>query len=70
MKNVKQRRIYFRLISKDFFTREKMLKYKMVSNNKCKRCEEVETYKHLIWECGEAKKIWQLLKICYIGKSM
>jgi hypothetical protein len=37
---------------------EKMLKY--VKNNTCKRCEEVETYKHLIWECGEAKKIWQL----------
>ena len=32
----------------------------MISNNKCQRCEEVETYKHLIWECGEAKKIWQL----------
>jgi hypothetical protein len=37
---------------------EKMFKYKMVNNNKCKRCEEVETYKHLIWECREAKKIW------------
>ncbi len=32
----------------------------MVNNNKCKRCDKVETYKHLIWECREAKKIWQL----------
>ena len=39
---------------------EKMFKYKMVNNNKCKRCEEVETYKHLIWECREARKIWQI----------
>ena len=39
---------------------EKMFKYKMVSNNKCKRCGEVETYKHLLWECREAKNIWQL----------
>jgi hypothetical protein len=37
---------------------EKMFKYKMVNNNKCKRCENVETYKHLLWECIEAKKIW------------
>jgi hypothetical protein len=59
-KNVKLRHIYFRLISKDFFTMEKMFKYKMVNNNKCKRCEEVETYKHLIWECREARKIWQI----------
>jgi hypothetical protein len=36
-----------------------MYKYKMVNNNKCKRCEEVETYKHLIWECREAQKIWK-----------
>jgi hypothetical protein len=59
-KNVKLRHIYFRLISKDFFTMEKMFKYKMVDSDKCKRCGEVETYKHLLWECREAKKIWHL----------
>ena len=37
---------------------EKMFKYKMVENNKCKRCGEVETYRHLLWECREAKTIW------------
>jgi hypothetical protein len=59
-KNVKLRHIYYRLITKDFFTMEKMFKYRMVDNNKCKRCGEVETYKHLLWECREAKNIWQL----------
>ena len=37
-----------------------MFKFKMVNNDKCKRCNEVENYKHLIWECREARKIWQL----------
>ncbi len=37
---------------------EKMFKYKMVDNNKCKRCGEVETYMHLLWECREARRIW------------
>jgi hypothetical protein len=32
----------------------------MVNEDKCKRCGEVETYKHLLWECREAKNIWQL----------
>jgi hypothetical protein len=60
-KNVKLRHIiYFRLISKDFFTMEKMFKYKMVNNNKCIRCAEVETYQHLLWECREVRKIWEL----------
>ncbi len=31
----------------------------MVTNNKCKRCEEIETYKHLLWECRESKRIWK-----------
>ena len=39
---------------------EKMFKYNMINNNKCKRCGEVETYKHLLWEWGESKKIWDL----------
>jgi hypothetical protein len=39
---------------------EKMFKYKMVDTNKCKRCGEIETYKHLLWTCREAQKIWQL----------
>jgi hypothetical protein len=59
-KNAKLRHIYFRLISKDFFTMDKMFKYKMVNSNKCKRCGDVETYKHLLWECREAKNIWEL----------
>ena len=59
-KNVKLRHIYFRLIHKDFFTMEKMYKYKMVNNNKCMRCGEAESYKHLLWECREARKIWKV----------
>jgi hypothetical protein len=40
---------------------EIMFKYKMVNNNKCNRCAEVETFKHLLWECSEVQKIWELL---------
>ena len=69
-KNVKLRHIYFRLISKDFFTMEKMFKYKMVNNDKCMRCAEVETYKHLLWECGEVQKIWETFNefVSYINQ--
>ena len=58
-KNVKLRHIYFRLVSKDFFTMEKMFKYKMVNSDKCRRCGEVETYRHLLWDCRETKRVWQ-----------
>jgi hypothetical protein len=55
-KNVKLRHIYFRLISKDFYTIERMYKYKMVNNNKCKRCEEIEDYKNTLYENVERQK--------------
>jgi hypothetical protein len=50
-KNVKLRHIYFRIVSKDFFTMEKLFKYKMVSSDKCSRCGEVKSYRYLLWEC-------------------
>ena len=30
-----------------FFTKERMLRYKMSRSDECERCGEVETYKHL-----------------------
>jgi hypothetical protein len=60
-KNVKLRHIYYRLISRDFFTMEKMLKYKMVTSDKCQRCNGKETLKHLLWDCVEAKKLWKAI---------
>jgi hypothetical protein len=38
-----------------------------VNNNKCIRCAEVETYKHLLWECREVKKIWELFNSSLIN---
>ena len=38
---------------------EKMFKYKMVNDNKCKKFGEEESYMHLLWECREAQKIWK-----------
>jgi hypothetical protein len=66
-KNPKLRNIYFRLIHNDFFTRVRMKKYGMVNDDVCQRCGEVETMKHQIWECTQAKNIWQLyneLMVC------
>jgi len=59
-KNAKLRNIYFRLIHNDFFTRERMKKYKMVESETCVRCSENETSKHLLWECGQVQVIWNI----------
>jgi hypothetical protein len=62
-KNSKLRHIYFRLIHNDFFTHVKMKKYKMTNSDKCPRCEEMESTKHLLWECNYVKSIWTLYNV-------
>jgi hypothetical protein len=59
-KNPKLRNIYFRLLHNDFFTYQRMYKFKMTESSNCPRCNEVETTKHLLWECNESKNIWRL----------
>jgi len=59
-RNAKLRNIYFRLIHNDFFTHERMNRYKMTNTDECPRCNQTETTKHLLWECHHSKHIWDL----------
>ncbi len=59
-KNPQLRNIHFRLIHNDFYTHEKMFKYKMTNTPNCPRCNHIETSKHMLWECDESRKIWAL----------
>jgi hypothetical protein len=57
-KNVKLRHIYYRLISRDFYTKERMFRFNMSRNNECERCGLLESYRHLMWECIESRRVW------------
>ena len=57
--NVKFRNVFYRLINNDFFTRVKMLKFKMTESAKCERCGLDETSKHLLWECPYSCMAWK-----------
>ena len=59
--NTKMRSIYYRMVNNDFFSYERMHRFKMTSDNKCQRCNAIENSKHMLWECHESKKIWTLL---------
>jgi len=61
IQNVKFRNIYYRLINKDFFTRQKLHKYKITDSDKCLACNQVEDFKHLVWECRQVKETWNNL---------
>ena len=57
--NIKLRHIYFRLLARDFYTKERMFKFGMCDNDKCNRCGLKETFGHLLWDCFESRKVWE-----------
>ena len=62
-KNVKLRHIFFRLISGDIFSKERMCRFGMINNNLCERCQQIESTRHLLWGCEESRNIWGLFNI-------
>jgi len=68
--NVTLRNIFYRLINKDFFTRERMARYKMVDSDRCTNCEEVKTFKHLMWECNHVRITWINLNSVLVERGL
>ena len=62
-KNIKLRHIFYRLISGDIFSKERMCRFGMINNNICERCQQIETTRHLLWGCVESRNIWELFNI-------
>ena len=59
--NVKLRNIFYRLINNDFYTKSKMVKFKMTDSAECERCGAEETTKHLLWDCSFSQLAWKNL---------
>ena len=68
-KNIKLRHVFFRLISGDIFSKERMFRFGMTRNNTCERCQQVESTRHLLWECEESKNIWDLFNLWMVRNS-
>ena len=62
-KNIKLRHVFYRLISGDIFSKERMCRFGMINNNTCERCQQVESTRHLLWDCVESRNIWNLFNI-------
>ena len=37
-----------------------MCRFGMIDNNTCERCHQIESTRHLLWDCVESKNIWEL----------
>jgi len=57
----KDRFFKYRLLHGDVFCNSRMFKFKMVESPNCKVCGEVETIKHLVWDCPRSKSVWRYI---------
>lgn len=53
----------FRILHGDIFCNERMFKFKMVNSQSCNYCNtEVESIKHMLWDCPRAQGAWNYLR--------
>ncbi len=49
----------YRVLYGDIFCRSRMFKFKMVDSPNCTYCiNQIETVKHLIWDCPRSRNVW------------
>jgi hypothetical protein len=65
IKNVKLRNVYYRLINNEFYSKTRLKKLNITQDENCERCHEVETIKHLLWECTWSQNMWKNLNNIY-----
>ncbi len=54
----------YRILQGDVFCKARMFKFKLVDSQFCDFCanQEVETIKHMLWDCPRAQYIWSYLR--------
>ena len=57
--NSKLKSILLRCLHGDVYSKDRMLRFGMTTDNLCPRCAEVETIKHMLFECQYVRTIWQ-----------
>ena len=60
MSNIKLRSIILRGIHGDIYCGTRLKKFKMTETDKCPRCKQSESIKHLLLECDYTRKIWDI----------
>ena len=56
--NSKLKSILLRCLHGDVYSRERMVRFGMMEDNRCPRCDEVETTQHMLCDCTYVKSIW------------
>ena len=58
MTNVKLKSIILRCLHGDVYSKERMYRFGMSSDNLCSRCSQVETTEHMLLHCSYVTELW------------
>ncbi len=61
--NVPNKTKMLRLLQKDVYCGERLVRFGMTNIDSCRRCFEVETIRHLLLECPYSREVWRLLGV-------
>jgi hypothetical protein len=61
LKAPRDRFFKYRLLHGDVFCKSRMFRFKMVEDPYCGYCGNVETIKHLIWDCPRSSRVWKYI---------
>ena len=50
--------IMLRVAHREFYTKEKLHRYRLIDDPSCPRCDQIEDYDHKIYDCDYVKRIW------------
>jgi exonuclease III len=74
LKNPSLRALRLRLWHNDIFCGVKLKIFNMEETDKCKRCNKTENTEHQIYDCKEAKKMWEvfnrIMRSCKLSECM
>jgi hypothetical protein len=65
MRNIANKTKLLRLVHGDVYCNVRMKKYKMTDNDRCNRCFQAETIRHLLLECPYTVTVWDTLGITH-----
>jgi len=63
LSNIKNKTGMLRLLQGDVYCAERMYRFGMTQNDKCRRCFEVETIQHLLTECHYTNAVLRMLGV-------
>ena len=57
--NARVKYFQYQVVHRTLITNKKLYQFNLLDHNTCDNCNEIETIRHLLFECNSVKKLWR-----------